>query len=118
MAAVAAVLLSACTSAAPVLTPPPVARPIAVPVTGLERVIGKDARNLVGLFGDADQDVRELGSRRLQFSGPICILDAYLYPPAKGKEPLVTYVDARQPDGRDIDRASCVAALTRRPEAR
>jgi len=62
--------------------------------------------------------VRELGSRRLQFSGPICILDAYLYPPAKGKEPLVTYVDARQPDGRDIDRASCVAALMRRPEAR
>jgi len=114
----AAIALSACTTAVPVVTPPPIARPSAVPATGLERVIGKDARNLVGLFGDADQDVREPGSRRLQFSGPICILDAYLYPPAKGKEPLVTYVDARQPDGRDIDRASCVAALTRRPEAR
>jgi hypothetical protein len=24
---------------------------------------------------------------------------------------VVTYLDARQPDGRDIDRASCVAAL-------
>lgn len=45
-------------------------------------------------------------------------MDAYLYPPGRGKEPLVTYVDARQPDGRSIDRASCVAALTRRSQAR
>ncbi len=87
--------------------------------TGLERVLGQTPRALVGLFGEADQDVREAqGARRLQFVGPICILDAYLYPPEAGAEPQVTYVDARQPDGRDIDRASCVAALTRRKEAR
>jgi hypothetical protein len=48
----------------------------------------------------------------------ICILDAFLYPPAKGKEPIVTYVEARQNDGTTIDKASCVAALTRRKEAR
>jgi hypothetical protein len=54
----------------------------------------------------------------LQFAGPICILDAYLYPPHPGAEGEVSYVDARQPDGHDIDRASCVAALTRRREAR
>jgi hypothetical protein len=49
-------------------------------------------------------------ARKLQFIGPICVLDAYLYP--KGaREAVATYVDARQPDGRDIDRASCVAAL-------
>jgi hypothetical protein len=88
--------------------------------TGLDRVLGQNANGLVALFGAADQDVREAaGARRLQFAGPICILDAYLYPP-KGSsgEGLVTYVDARQPDGKDIDRASCVAALTRRKEAR
>lgn len=118
LAPAAGLALGACA-----VTPPPAAplAPRSAPMarTGLERVLGTNARGLVALFGDADQDVREAqGARRLQFAGPICILDAYLYPPAAGVEGLVTYVDARQPDGRDIDRASCVAALTRRKEAR
>jgi len=79
--------------------------------------MGQDARGLVALFGPADQDVWEASAHRLQFASGICIMDAYLYPPSRGREPLVTYVDARQPDGRPIDRASCVAALTRRKEA-
>jgi hypothetical protein len=110
--------LSACAT-----TPPP--KPRAVPTvsvpmrpTGLERVLGQDARALVSLFGNADQDVKEDGARRLQYAGPFCILDAYLYPSRAGAEPVVTYMDARQPDGKDIDRASCVAALVRRKEAR
>jgi hypothetical protein len=113
------VLLSACATTAPPprasigrLTPPPVT------LTGLERVMGHDARNLIALFGNADQDVRENTARKLQFGSAICILDAYLYPPAAGKEPLVTYVEARQTDGKPIDKASCIAALTRRKEAR
>ena len=113
--------LGACATV-PRVGPPPVAMTRSPPMapTGLERVLGQNARTLVALFGDPDQDVREAeGARRLQFVGPICILDAYLYPP-KGTagEGIVTYVDARQPDGRDIDRASCVAALTRRKQAR
>jgi len=118
---VAGTALSACASV-PVATPPLVAVTRSPPMvrTGLDRVLGQTAPQLVSLFGDADQDVREaMGARRLQFAGPICILDAYLYPPkAGGGDAQVTYVDARQPDGRDIDRASCVAALTRRKEAR
>jgi hypothetical protein len=114
-----ALLLSACAT-----TPPP--KPSAVPTVsqppmrpmGLERVLGQDARGLAGLFGTPDQDVKEEGARRLQYAGPFCILDAYLYPARSGAEPVVTYVDARQPDGKDIDRASCVAALVRRKEAR
>jgi len=86
--------------------------------TGLERVLGANARALTALFGSADQDVHEEGAQRLQFRSPICVLDAYLYPPSAAREPVVTYIDARQPDGRDIDRASCVAALVRRKEAR
>lgn len=86
--------------------------------TGLERVLGQDATSLTALFGAPDQDVREDGARRLQYAGPFCILDAYLYPPRTGAEAVVTYLDARQPDGKDIDRASCVAALVRRKEAR
>ena len=51
--------------------------------------------------------MREGTARKLQFKEPICVLDAYLYPKGSG-EPIVTYVDARQPDGSPIDRASCV----------
>jgi hypothetical protein len=114
----ATIALSACAT-----TPPP--KPRAVPTvsvpmrpTGLERVLGQDARALTALFGTPDQDVKEDGARRLQYAGPFCILDAYLYPARSGSEPIVTYLDARQPDGKDIDRASCVAALVRRKEAR
>jgi hypothetical protein len=112
-----ALLVTACVNPQPRPTPVATVSPPMRPV-GLERVLGANGRELVALFGMADQDVREATARRLQFAGPICILDAYLYPPASGGEPTVTYVDARQPDGRDIDRASCVAALVRRKEAR
>lgn len=98
----------------------PVARPTLVPGrgpasytgAGLERVMGQTAPALIALFGDPDADVREGDARRLQFAGPICVLDTYLYP--KGGKSVVTYIDARQPSGATIDRASCVAALTRR----
>ncbi|HEU0065821.1 MAG TPA: hypothetical protein VFQ57_01135 [Sphingomonas sp.] len=81
---------------------------------GLERVNGQSAAALVQLFGAADADVREGTARKLQFTSGICVLDAYLYPATAGAEPRVTYLDAREPDGSPIDRASCVAALSRR----
>lgn len=81
-------------------------------IQGLEGVLGQDAAGLTRLFGNPRLDVREGQARKLQFSGKGCVLDAYLYP-AKRKEPEVTYIDARTPDGRNADRASCVAALTR-----
>jgi hypothetical protein len=104
--------------------PPPPASPPPPPSTpytpvGLETVLGATARALIGQFGDPDLDLREGPARKLQFLGPACVLDAYLYPPRNGRgEPVVTHVDARQPDGREMDRSSCVAALTRRQEAR
>ena len=114
-----AAALSAC---GPVARPVPIRPPIlliAKPnLAGLERVMGRDAPALTALFGLPDQDIREENARKLQFGSGICILDAYLYAPAKGKEPIVSYIDVRQPDGKVIDRASCVAALTRRKEAR
>ncbi|WP_428969727.1 hypothetical protein ACQR50_02930 [Sphingomonas sp. Xoc002] len=93
--------------------------PVPVPYTnvGLERVIGQDAAGLTKLFGTPDADVREGAARKLQFLGSFCVLDAYLYP-KDGAEPRVTYLDAREPDGSSIDRASCVAALTRRDGGR
>jgi hypothetical protein len=76
--------------------------------------MGRTAAELIALFGDADLDGREGQARKLQFVGPACVLDAYLYPAKSGAEPVVTYIDARRPSGDDIDRASCIAALARR----
>jgi hypothetical protein len=112
-------VLSACATA-----PAPVRAPVkgpAVPTAlpaGLDRVIGKDARALEVLLGKPDQDVREEGARKLQFASGVCVLDAYLYAKTPGREPVVTWIDARLPSGDDIDRASCIAALSRRAEAR
>lgn len=109
--------LAAC--AAPATKGPAVSQPVAIPYTsvGLERVVGADAASLTKLFGQPDADVREGAARKLQYSSDICVLDAYLYP-KDGGEPRVTYVDAREPDGSAIDRASCVAALVRRDGGR
>jgi hypothetical protein len=84
---------------------------------GLGHVIGRTAAQLVQLFGPADLDAHEGTARRLQFAGSACVLDAYLYPPESGGEPVASYLDARTPEGADIDRASCVAALSRRQRA-
>jgi hypothetical protein len=97
-----------------------VAVPAAAPATapaGLVAVKGQTAPRLIAQFGQPALDMTEGRGRKLQFGGPICVLDAYLYPPASGRgEPIVTYLDTRQRDGGPIDQASCVAALAaRRP---
>lgn len=117
-AAPALLLLPACTgdgAPRPQVAAGRAPMPQVAPV-GLERVLGRDAPELQRLFGQPDAEVREGTGRKLQFAGPICVLDAYLYPKGAAA-PRVTWVDARQPDGSPIDKASCVAALTRRPAA-
>lgn len=108
-------LIAGCTTTGGVA--PPAAAPIA-PTTlygrvGLERVIGRDAGALIALFGQPEADLREGAARKLQFVGRECVLDAYLYPKGSAA-PVVTYLDTRLPDGGEIDRAACVAALSRR----
>lgn len=116
LAALAALPLAGCVAPQASAPPPPVAAPPQpVPAGGLEAVMGATAQRLIAQFGNPDLDMREGPARKLQFLGPACVLDAYLYPPRSGRgEPTVSYVDARQPDGRDMDRASCVAALSAR----
>ena len=81
---------------------------------GLGDVIEHDAASLVRRFGDPRLDVREGDMRKLQFAGESCVLDVFLYPLREGQEPVATYVEARRSsDGREVDRASCVAALRR-----
>ena len=102
-------------------TPPPAsvsARPVNYPVSaGLATVLGHDAGQLTRLFGQPNADVREGVGRKLQYAGPICVLDAYLYPQGSAAA-VVTWVDARQTDGSPIDKASCVAALQKRSGAK
>lgn len=93
--------------------PRPEARVMQLP--GLEGVIGADAAALLRQFGPPRLDLFEGDVRKLQFSGPACVLDIYLYPPEGGGEPRATHVDARRAsDGQDVDRAACIAALRQR----
>lgn len=82
---------------------------------GLEGVIGADAGGLVRQFGTPRLDVWEDDARKLQFSSSACVMDVFLYPPAPGRTETATWVEARRAtDGRDVDRAACIAALRRR----
>ena len=81
---------------------------------GAEPVLGRDARDLARLFGEPRLDIREGPAHKLQYAGERCILDAYLYPPRQGAEPVVTHIDTRAPDGAAVDRAECIRALRRR----
>ncbi len=116
-----AALLSGCASSSrPAARPEAVAeRPAKPPRTPAPSIpaselVGRTAQSLVGLFGQPALDVREGTARKLQFSGQNCVLDAYLYPRQGSGEAVVTHVDARSPDGRDADRATCMEALRRR----
>ncbi|CAN5538563.1 hypothetical protein BH09PSE4_BH09PSE4_14360 [soil metagenome] len=108
--------LGACATTTPTARP---GRAPFVPIpsysgVGLDRVMGHNAQVLIAMMGQPDADIREGAARKLQFEGAFCVLDAYLYAPPQGGDPVVSYLDAREPDGSTIDRASCVAALTRR----
>lgn len=97
----------------PVRQPAPSPRALVAP--GLEGVIGSSQAELARQFGAPRLEVWEGDARKLQFTGTACVLDVYLYPNAAGREPQATYVDARRAsDGKDVDRATCIAALRQR----
>ncbi|MCW3845946.1 hypothetical protein OF829_01740 [Sphingomonas sp. LB-2] len=79
---------------------------------GVAKVQDQTGPILIAQFGKPRIDLTEGPARKLQFAGPICVLDAYLY--ARGRDATVTHIDTRQRDGRPIDQASCIAALSKR----
>lgn len=115
-----ALLLAACSGAVPTARPAgPLPVPGRMPVpeqpANLAPIRGLTAPQLLARFGQPRLDVTEGKGRKLQFVGPICVLDAYLYPPEHGGgAAAVTWVDARQRNGSPLDQASCVAALSKR----
>jgi len=106
--------LTACVSPAPVPPPRATVRAPASAISALNtggNAIGHDSRWLRAEFGEPTATYIEGEGQRLQWSRPVCVLDAYLYPPATGGAPAVTYVDSRLPTGAEFDAMSCMAAL-------
>jgi hypothetical protein len=87
-------------------------RPQAEETTSLT---GLTAQELVGRFGAPALQIREGASLKLQFRGPRCVMDAYLYPSGGSGSLKVTHVDTRTPTGGDFDQAACIFALRNRP---
>ena len=76
---------------------------------------GLTAQELVGRFGSPALQIREGNSLKLQFRGPRCVMDAYLYPTGNSGTLKVTHVDTRLPSGGDMDQAACIFALRNKP---
>jgi hypothetical protein len=72
---------------------------------------GLTAQELVGRYGTPALQIREGNSVKLQFRGPRCVMDAYLYPSGNSGTLKVTHVDTRLPSGGDIDQAACIFSL-------
>ena len=120
LAAIPVLILAGCSTAPAAKPNPPrsassiqINPPTAVNAKGLEAVLGKNEATLRSMFGEPRLNVQEVVGRKLQFSGPACVLDAFLYPDENGKGEVVTHVDARRSDGAEVDRAACVNALRR-----
>lgn len=105
-------VLAGCATA-PQQLPAPAAVPQAQPEE-TSSLVGLTPQELVGRFGPPALQIREGNSLKLQFRGPRCVMDAYLYPSGSGAL-KVTHVDTRLPSGGDIDQAACVFALRNRP---
>ena len=76
---------------------------------------GMTAAELIQYFGKPRLQVIEGESTKLQFAGPNCILDIYLYPPESGSGPArATYIAAHNPQGGSVDAQSCSTAIANR----
>ncbi|PKP65004.1 MAG: hypothetical protein CVT85_08520 [Alphaproteobacteria bacterium HGW-Alphaproteobacteria-7] len=82
---------------------------------GLGGVIGSPAAALTRRFGAPRIDLAEGDARKLQFAGPSCVLDIFLYPLSAGAEPTATHVDARlRQGGAAVDQGACIRELETR----
>ena len=98
---VALLFVAAC-APRPEPTPAPVepARPAAGPNLHDHRTLnGMTANELIEHLGRPRLQIREGDGTKLQFAGPNCVIDFYLYPSGGG----VTYITARNFQGMDAD---------------
>lgn len=109
----AALLTAACASTPAPQPVTPAAAPAAASDNHDHRSLnGMTAGELIEHFGKPRLQIVEGSGTKLQFMGPACVLDAYLYPPGNGGgTPRVTEIDARNFQGVDVSPQSCVYAL-------
>jgi hypothetical protein len=73
------------------------------------------ANELIQHFGKPRLQIVEGDGTKLQFAGPNCLLDIYLYPSSGGSgAPRATHIEARNMQGSDVSAQSCAAAIERR----
>ena len=109
----AALLVAGCATTPDRPQPGPV-EPVTPAPQARSDLNGLTAAELVQRFGSPALQIREGAGLKLQFRGPACILDAYLYPPSGGGAERVAHVDARIRSGADTSQPACIAALQRR----
>lgn len=73
---------------------------------------GMTANELGQHFGRPRLQIREGDGTKMQFAGPSCVLDAYLYPsPSGAGVPRVTHIDTRNSQGSPVNAQNCIASL-------
>ena len=114
LAPTTALLLAACatTPPAPVATPAIPAAASASP-SDHRTLTGMSAGELIAHFGKPHLQIVEGAGTKLQFVGPACVLDAYLYPSGNGA-PRVTDIEARNFQGDSVNTQGCVYAIEQR----
>jgi hypothetical protein len=97
-------------------TPPPVTPAASAPDQHDHRTVnGMTAAELIEHFGRPKLQIVEAQSTKLQFAGPNCVLDIYLYPPENGSGPArATYIEARNFQGGHVSAQACAAAIEQR----
>ena len=73
------------------------------------------ANELIQHFGKPRLQIVEGDGTKLQFKGPNCFLDIYLYPPTSGAgAPRTTDIEARNLQGGDVSAQICASAIETR----
>jgi hypothetical protein len=111
----AALLIVAACAPRPAATPTPEPASTATPAPsqdGHRAINGMTAGEVMQLFGKPRLQVVEGNGTKLQFAGPSCVLDIYLYPPSSGPaSPRVTHIEARNFQGGEVSAQSCAASV-------
>lgn len=111
-----AVLLVAACAPTPAPKPSPaIPTPVSSGPHDHRTVNGMTASELVQHFGKPRLQIVEGDGTKLQFKGPNCFLDVYLYPPSGSSgAPRATHIEARNLQGNDISAQSCAATIETR----
>jgi hypothetical protein len=109
-------LLAACAPRpAPTPVPAPATAALAAPSQHDHRTVnGMTAGELIQHFGRPRLQIVEGEGTKLQFAGPNCVLDVYLYPLSGGGAPRATLIEARNFQGGEFSAQSCAAAIEKR----